>query len=82
MCSLADVHRHLVANIITKNSTAKPISLLLFLMYITIIKRILSDNLRFFLLRNQLKWLHSDKQYRRTAPLKYRQVILLSLQAY
>ena len=62
--SQADIHRYLVANIITKTSATEVISLtvilyrilLLFLVYYRITCGLL-------LLHNTLKWLHSDKKY-------------------
>ena len=72
MCSLADVHRHSVANIITKTSATKAILLLLFFtvcILVLLLRVYYRITCGLFLLRNQLKQLHSDKQYRRTAPL-------------
>ena len=66
MHSQGEVHRYSVANIITKTSATEAISLTVILYCILLLLQIqvyywITYGL--FLLHNQCKWLHLDKQY-------------------
>ena len=73
MNSQANIHRYSVAKIITKTSATKAISLTVILYHILLLLCVYYRiTCGLLLLCNQLKWLHSDKQYRRTVPLMFK----------
>ena len=72
MRSQADIHRYSVANIITKTSVTEAISLAVILYRMLLLLYVyyrITYSLFLFLLCNQLKQLHLDKQYQRITPL-------------
>ena len=76
--SQADAHRCSVANIITKTSTTEANSLTVILYRMLLVLCVYYQiTCGLFLLHNQLKQLHSDKQYRCITSLSYSYEVLI-----